>query len=435
MQKKMTASSIAAAAIGLPLLSYVFAGESAAKLPPEVVGQSVGSALPVETFVLGSIAVPAELDSYRGVVAASKEAELSFRRGGRVESIEVEEGSVVTKGLVLASLDATDVEAQVAVIAGQIIEADAMLAELVAGPREQTIEAARNDVQRLEAVASLAAATAERQRFLIQSNSSSRQQYDEARFAVQQNEAALAAAKQNLSELVAGTRPEKLVAQRARLQVLRAQERSAHVDLDDARIVAPFSGIIAKRLMDEGTIAHPQAIVLRLIQCEPLEATFGLAVKDAMSLSIGHPVKITVNGLTRDAVVARIEPELDRESRTQAITISLPGAYPGIVPGQTASLSISRRRENGLWVPISALSRAARGLWSLYVVVQAESDAASTSIIERRDVQVVETDTTVARIVGSMVTPGDRVVRNGIHRVTPGMRVTPIAVSPPGAQP
>jgi len=52
-------------------------------------GRDSSAGLPVSVISLGELAVPQVNDRYRGVVIASKEAELSFRRGGRVESIEV----------------------------------------------------------------------------------------------------------------------------------------------------------------------------------------------------------------------------------------------------------------------------------------------------------------------------------------------------------
>jgi len=65
--------------------------------------------LPVEVTVLGDLAAPQVSDTYRGLILASKEAELAFRRGGRVETIEVKEGAAVRQGDVLATLDAADI--------------------------------------------------------------------------------------------------------------------------------------------------------------------------------------------------------------------------------------------------------------------------------------------------------------------------------------
>ncbi len=381
--------------------------------------------LPVATFILGQIAPPTQLDAYRGLVVPSKKAELGSRRGGRVVSFAVEEGSRVQQGDILMRLDSSDVRSQLLATRSRVSEAQAMLAELVAGPRAQTIKAARSEVTRLEAVLALSQITSSRQRDLMQSNASSSQQVDEARFAVQQSEAALESAKQQLSELIEGTRTEQIAAQQARVEVLRSDVTTLEVDLAETQIIAPFDGIVAKRYVDEGTITSPQAMVLRLIQCNPMEAWFGLSPSDARTFHVGSTVTVTIDEQTSAATVARIEPELDSASRTQAVFVTLSAdCGANVVPGQTASLAMARPRElDAMWVPVGALSRAARGLWSVYVVNE-------NGIVDRREVQVAQTDTELARIVGTMVKPGDRLVSGGIHRITPGMTVAIMEHSP-----
>ncbi len=494
-QKLVALGMLAITALMSVTIGLVFAGAKTDESVNSDTPIAGGTPLPVATFMLGEFAPPLQMDAYRGVVVSSKEADLGFRRGGRIESVTVEEGRQVSQGEVLARLDSSDVRSRWSAAKSQIAEAEALLAELVAGPRAQTIDAARSEVTRLEASLALARLTSDRQRTLMQSSAASIQQFDEARFAVQQGEAALESAKQRLSELVEGTRKEQVTAQQARVAVLNGQLATLEVDLADTQIFAPFAGTIAKRYVDEGTITSPQLGVLRLIQCDPLEARFGVAVNDARELKIGGQVTVSVDQQTMQATVARIEPELDLASRTQGVFVTLPGGCNGqVVPGQTISLAIQQTADDALWVPIGSLSRAARGLWSVYVVsplsprVPGDSEgqgfrfegssfksgtdkeplntepealadphlSAAESIalisasasgsknlqismnqvrgeeagkiqigkIERREVQLVETDTNFARIVGTMVKRGDRLVSGGIHRITPGMLVT-----------
>lgn len=422
---RVKSRTIGLAILAITLLGYVFFGRhsdsSIGGTPPI----SKVSRLPVETFILGQIAPPPQLDAYRGIVTPSKEVSLGFRRGGRIDWLAVEEGSRVRQGSILAKLDSSDLLARLSAAKSQITEAEAVLAELVAGPRVQTIDAARSDVSRLEAALALSQVTWNRERSLVHSSAISNQQFDETRFAVQQCEAALESAKQRLSELLEGTRKEQLAAQRARVEVLHGHVATLEVEITDAQITAPFDGIIAKRYVDEGTISGPAAMILRLIQCDPLEAQFGVAPRDARALQIGTIVEVTVAGEAMEAKVERIEPELDSASRTQGVIVTLLGGGSAIVvPGEIASLAMNRKRgEDAMWVPIGALSRAARGLWSVYAV-----DV--SGIVQRREVQVVETDADLARIVGTMVRPGDRLVAGGIHRITPGMQVTPVESAP-----
>lgn len=410
---------LAVVATSIPLLLYAF---SFSRHDSGWAGSqsrvTARSPLPVSTFILGEIEPPPQLDAYRGLVVPSKEAELGFRRGGRIASLLVEEGSRVRQGDCLAILDSSDVLARLSMIRSQITEAEAVLEELIAGPRKQTIEAARSEVARLDAVLALSQVTFDRESSLLRSKATSDQQFDEARFAVQQSRAALESAKQRLSELIEGTRPEQLAAQRARKGVLSGELTNLEVDLSDVQIVAPFDGVIAKRYVDEGTMTGPQSKVVRLIQCNPLEAYFGIAPNDARTLHVGSIVRVTVGEKTLQASVVRIEPELDSASRTQGLFARLPdGCELNVVPGETASLAmIGLRDPNAMWVPNGALSRAGRGLWSVIMVDD-------SGVTRRREVQVVDTDTRLARIVGTMLQPGDRLIASGIHRITPGMKV------------
>jgi HlyD family secretion protein len=396
--------------------------------------------LPVAVIELGRLAAPQLSDTYRGVVVASKESELAFRRGGRVEAIEVKEGESVRKGDVLATLDAADIRAQIAVATSRIAEAEAMLAELVAGPRKQTIEAAEADVRRLQATADLARTTALRHKTLVEVNASSYQQFDDAKSAYAQASAALAAADQQLSELREGTRKEQIDAQSSRVASMRAQLDSLRIDLTDSRIVAPFDGVIARRYLDEGAVVNPQSRALRLLQIDPLEARFGVSPIDAASIRTGQEVTLTVGQQPIPATVSRVEPEVDLATRTQGLFVTIVSSS-GVVPGQTVSLALrasaaDSAAESGgdqalggdteLWVPLTALSRADRGLWSLFVVIPQSAAGDDGFVVERREVQVLAVEAELARVEGALVVAGDRVVSGALHRVTPGMKVEPI---------
>jgi HlyD family secretion protein len=364
-----------------------------------------------------------------------------------VARIDVKEGAAIRMGDVLASLDAADIQAEIDVARSQIAEAEAMLSELVAGPREQTIEAAQAEVRRLQATVELATTTAKRQQSLIEVNASSYQQLDDAKSALDQQTAALAAAEQRLSELREGTRKEQITAQRSRVDSLRARLRSLEVNLSDSQIIAPFDGVIAKRYLDEGAVVSPETRALRLLQVDPLEARFGVSPAAAASLTLGQPVVLTCGQEKMVATVSRIEPEVDLVTRTQGLFVSIePGSalhqvgtansVCKLVPGQTVSISLSLAMpteaeatgqssglSDQLWVPLGALSRADRGLWSLFAIVETE---AGDFEIQRREVQVLAIEAELAKVGGALVHAGDRVVSGALHRVTPGMKVEPI---------
>ncbi len=380
------------------------------------------ASLVVVSAVLGEGAPPPIADTYRGMVIASKEAELAFRRAGRVRDFHVREGAYVQAGQLLAELDARDIEARLAAAQAEIQQAEALLAELLAGPRKQVIAAAEAEVRRLEAAVQLASATTQRQRRLMETNAVSRQEYDEARFALDQQSASLAAARHRLEELQEGTRLEQIEAQKARLEVLRANLASLQVDREDCRLEAPFPGVISRRYLDEGVVVGPESRALRVLQVDPLEARFGVSPRDASQLHVGEKAVLTIDGVPLVGTVDRIEPEVDLATRTQGLYITIPASDSiRLVPGRTISLSLGvREGEAGLWVPVAALSRAERGLWSLFVL---EPLPNGLHRVERREVQVVGLEAEWAQVSGGLIRRGEQYVVQGLHRVTPGMKV------------
>ncbi len=386
------------------------------------------NALPVRVLRLGSVTAPRRADDYRGTIQPSKSVELSFRRSGLLQSIAVEEGAVVTAGERLAVLDSGELEAQLRGYESQVAEARAMLAEMESGPREETIQAARAELQERKAAMELANLTLERERRLQSSSASTEQAFDEARTAAARFAAGHQAALERLKELEAGTRAEQLAAQRARVQSLNSAGEVLQVQLRDCAIVAPFDGVVARRFVDEGIIAGPERQILRLMQIDPLEARFGVSAEDAARLNPGEPVSVTVAGEPVAATVSRIEPDLDLETRTQGIHVSIPNRSGSrrVVPGQTASLAVRgpvAESDDGYWLPIQALSRSVRGLWSVFVVVP---DDRGIYRVERRDVQVAAADAGMVLITGGMVERNAMVVSDGLHRITPGMSVVPV---------
>lgn len=387
--------------------------------------------LPVSVVRLGEISPPVRSDDYRGTLQPSREAELAFRRSGKIAEILVEEGAQVSQGQLLARLDSADIAAVVEATRSRIVEAESVLSELINGPREQTIAAAQAEVEQLEATVELAKITAARERELQASKASSAQSYDNARFNTLQQLAALEAAKQRLDELKTGTRPEQLAAQKARLATLQAELKGFQVDLSDSQILAPFDGVISKRYVDEGIIAGPEKLVLRLIKIDPMEARFGLAPEDVSGLEGGQVLQMMVGQVQIQGTISNIEPEVDMATRTQAVLVSINNNADqqnqrSIVVGRTISLSLPRSQtqdENSYWVPITALTRSTRGLWSVLALTPEDGQPFR---LERRDVQVRETDTQLARISGGMIQRGEQIVSDGLHRVTTGMQVEPV---------
>ena len=114
-------------------------------------------------------------------------------------------------------------------------------------------------------------------------------------------------------------------------------------------------------------------------------------------------------------------PEVDPATRTRTVILRLDSSVAGhVVHGQVVRLELDETVEaGGYWLPSTALTEGARGLWTLFVLVEAEPrDSAQPALfrVERRDVEVLHTESDRVLVRGTL-NPGDRVITGGTHRV------------------
>jgi len=373
--------------------------------------------LPVEVVTVQSQGSYAAKRSYTGVLEAAKTSELSFELPGKITQLTVDEGDHVEAGQQLAVLDDRHLLARIAQTQAEHDQQKAILAELQAGPRPEVIAAAEAEVRQLSAELELQQANKKRREQLIQRSAISQETLEDALFGTQAAQGRLDAAQSRLEELKEGTRVEQIDAQKARVAGLEAQLVDLQHEKDDTRLVAPFPGTIARRNFDEGSVITAGQTVFRLVQHQPLEAWFGLPPEAVSTLSLGDVLPITVNDQTRQAEVTGIVPELDTATRTQTVVLTLDAeAADGWVPAQVARVSLANeRKEEGFWLPNSALLQGARGLWSAYVVNQDQR-------IARREIEIIYSESERSFVRGTL-TSGEQVVASGVNRLVPGMQV------------
>ena len=311
-------------------------------------------------------------ESFTGLADARRTSRLGFETGGRLTTITVDVGDQVQRGATLARLDTRSLEARLAAAEAQIREADATL-----GLTNQTVD---------------------RQKALADRRLVSTQRYDEA---LAQADAA-----------------------RARKEALSAQADALRVQIDLSRIRAPFSGVVTERFADEGAIAAPGQPLLELTESSAIEVRIGLPEPMARNMIVGNVYQLEARGAQVPATLRAITGVIDAGQRTVNTVFDVAADAP-VASGEVVRLSLERDvEERGFWLPLTAMTEASRGLWSIYVL-QPEDDA---FLLERRLVEIVHAETDRAFVRGA-VEPGDVFVKNGLQRLTPGQRVVP-AVGP-----
>ncbi len=395
--------------------------------------------LTVQTVAIGTIEPPQSFSRFSGIVQARRESQLGFRRAGRVTELTVSEGDQVTRGTIIGRLDTTDLLADRTRLEAELRSATARLRELENGPRAQTIAAAESEVARLKAIVDGAQLRFQRQLSLNRSSAGTQQEFDDARFTLDQAIAALESATQRHNELLAGTRQEQIDVATADLAVIQSKIDRIDVDREDCLIMAPYDGTIANRMIDEGTIVSVAQTAFEFLDTTSLEVRFGLPATWTNDLAIGQTLQVELDGdVIRSAVsakVLRLHPQVDPITRNRSMDVQME-PNSDVIIGQVVTLRLKQpqSRDNGYWIPTSALAKGSRGLWSVYAIASTlpKIDSAPPSgqpfthttafRIERRDIQIERADGDLTRVTG-MIRIGDRIVSDGVHRVSPGVLV------------
>lgn len=375
--------------------------------------------LPVESVLIAPVDAYTVERQYAGEIVAQRSSALGFEQGGKVVAVLLQEGDRVAAGQPLARLDTRSLSTQRQQLLAQRDQAVAVLAELQNGPRADSIAAAQAAVGDLEQQLALAVVQRDRRADLYERGVISREELDQQTFNTGALENRLAQAQSELDDLLAGTRPEQIAAQAARVRQLDGAIQAIDVDVSKAVITAPFAGRISQRWVDEGTVVSGGQPVVQLTEGSIPEARIGLPLEVADGLAVGSRQTLKVGGRTLSATLTALLPELEATSRTVTAVLTV-NSVEDLVLGQTAQLVLAKTEAvRGFWLPATALVQGEQGLWAVYVAAGEESAAA---MVTRQPVEILYTEGDRVLVQG-LVQAGDRVITSGTHRIVPGQSV------------
>ncbi len=397
-------------AIAFGVYERLSTGQEAAVSPP----------LTVEVIKLQSVQSYQVKRFYTGEIVATRRSDLGFERGGKVIEILFNRGQTVEKGAVIARLDTQNLEAQLAQLAAQRSRAVAELRELQNGPRKETIDAARSQVADLENRLRLENSRRDRRTYLYKEGAISREQLEEVAFNRDALADRLAAAESELAALQNGTRPEQIAAQSATVAQIAASMGDVEINIAKSTLRAPFDGVVGERKLDEGTVVQAGQAILRLVENLTPEVEIGVPPQVVQNLKVGSSQQVQVGDSIYPAQVLAHKPEINPQTRTRTVVLQL-ATNEQTMPasGEIARLSVEQTvSTQGFWLPVSALIKGERGLWSCFAV----APEGETYRIERRDVEVLYTEGDRVLVRGTIIA-GEEVVNSGTHRLIAGQIV------------
>ncbi|NEX19664.1 HlyD family efflux transporter periplasmic adaptor subunit [Thiorhodococcus mannitoliphagus] len=217
---------------------------------------------------------------------------LAFEIEGRIAEIAVSEGASVTAGEQVARLDTRRLLLARDVAKAQVDAQRSELDKLIAGVRPEEIQKLRADLEAARAEATRTKRHAKRAKELAERKLVSPQEDEDAQTSAKAAEARAGAVQAGLDLALAGTRQEEIAAAKARLAAVDGDLANAQVNLDDAVLRAPASGIVQSRILEPGDMASPSRPVLTLALTEPLWARVYLAEPDLGRVKQGQPAAV-----------------------------------------------------------------------------------------------------------------------------------------------
>lgn len=198
----------------------------------------------------------------------------------------------------------------------------------------------------------------------------------------------------------------------------------AQDELGDSAIVAPFDGLVARRLASPYTVIEPGQPILRLHDMS--ETHVKIDLPERLLRQIGDPQRAVfttpASGSETPVVLRLVEfaTESNRIGQSYSVTLAFPpDCEVPLLPGNTVTVTTSVAADAvGIEVPASALLVGADRAASVLALRDGPEGA---PVLNRVPVEVYSTDGASLRVNG--LAPGTEIVVVGAHLLRDGMRV------------
>jgi multidrug resistance efflux pump len=260
-----------------------------------------------------TLVAPGRVEPLRDAVA------LAFEAGGRIVTIDVDEGDAVSAGQVIARLDDRLARARVAAADAAVAGAQASYLLARRGPRGEDLAAAKAELDAAKAAAEHRDAEQVRSAKLGAVGALADSIVDADGAAARVADATAAAAAARYQSLVKGSRSEQIAAAAAQLDAAKAELDAAKIALDQTVLRAPQDGVVLRRFAEVGalvTTVNPQPIVT-VADLRQLQIRAEVDEADVAAISAGRTAYATADayGARRFPIrITRITRELGRKT-------------------------------------------------------------------------------------------------------------------------
>jgi len=205
----------------------------------------------------------------------------------------------------------------------------------------------------------------------------------------------------------------KLAADEASVSLRRRQMR-------DARVTAPFKGVVGARQVSPGQLVNRATTMTWLVDLDPLKVEFNVPERFLGQVQVGQTIEVAVAAWPDKRFRGKVffvAPFVAPDTRTVLVKAEVPNAERLLKPGMFANLDLTLQvRSNAVVIPEAGLSQILDGNRAVVMVVDANDVVAARPI--RVGMRLAGAVEVVEGLVGS-----ERVVVQGLQKIAPGMKV------------
>ena len=198
----------------------------------------------------------------------------------------------------------------------------------------------------------------------------------------------------------------------AGVERLKAEYNKELELLSRHKVVAPFSGVIAKQFVELGGWVETSTSLVELVELSSVKIEVPVPQEHFAHVGIGTPVILEFDALPGTQVAATVStriPVSSNTARTFPVFIEIDNSQYLVAPGMSARVTLKFNHANNvLMLPKDAIVRDAQGEESVWVVNETEDGLASMS----RTIQSGRNILGWVEVNGDLVV-GDRVVVHG----------------------
>ena len=338
-----------------------------------------------------------------GSLMAEDHADVAAEIAGRIVATPIERGTPVKEGAVLVRVSPAEAEAQAREAEANAAQIEARLGIANGGTYDVN---AVPEVQTAKSSYDLAQNEFNRIKLLLEQQVVSQSEYDQRRTQAEAARQQYEAAKNGAAQ------------QYQMLQAARARVSLAHKAFSDTSVRAPFSGVVAQRLVTTGDYVTKGMKVATIVRVDPLRVQLTVPEQAVSSMAPGQPVTFEVDaypGRQFEGKVKYVSPALQADQRALTVEAIVPNGEGALKPGLFATARIEQPgRTPGVLIPASSV-QVTSGTSRVYVVAGDHVD---------------ERIVTTGEVVGDLVEitkglkAGERVATKNIAQLADGIKVS-----------